>query len=137
MVDRVSVSKRSAIMSRIRGKDTAPELAIRRLVYSEGYRYRLHVKKLPGQPDLVFPMTQKVIFVHGCFWHMHPNCPKGRPPKSKLDYWVPKLEENRRRDLRNERELRKKGWRILVVWQCELKDIEKLKRRILNFLDKG
>ncbi len=122
-------------MSHIRGKDTLPELAVRRLVYSLGYRYRLHSKKLPGRPDLVFAGRKKVIFVHGCFWHMHPRCRKGRPPKTKRAYWLPKLKENRKRDLRNQRVLRKEGWAFLIVWQCELRNPDKLKAGIVNFLE--
>jgi len=122
-------------MSRIHSKNTAPEIAVRRLVYSLGYRYRLHSNELPGKPDLVFAKRKKVIFVHGCFWHMHPNCPKGRPPKSKLEYWLPKLKKNRSRDLRLQRKLRSQKWGVLIVWQCELKDIEKMKYKIVKFLD--
>jgi len=134
-MDRLSVSRRSEIMSRIHSKNTAPEIAVRRLVYSLGYRYRLHSNELPGKPDLVFAKRKKVIFVHGCFWHMHPNCPKGRPPKSKLEYWLPKLKKNRSRDLRLQRKLRSQKWGVLIVWQCELKDIEKMKYKIVKFLD--
>lgn len=122
-------------MRRIRGKNTMPEISVRRLIYSAGYRYRLHSKKLPGQPDLVFSKLKKVIFVHGCFWHMHSKCPKGRPPQSNIDYWLPKLQENKRRDRRITRELRRNGWAVLVIWQCELKKIDKLKQKILEFLE--
>ncbi len=135
MVDRLTVSRRSEIMSHILGKNTVPEITVRRLVHSLGYRYRLHSRMLPGKPDLVFTKRRKVIFVHGCFWHMHPKCPKGRPPKSKLEYWLPKLKENRRRDLRLQKDLRKKQWDFLVVWQCELKKLENVKQKIIKFLD--
>ncbi|MCC6345678.1 MAG: DNA mismatch endonuclease Vsr [Nitrospirales bacterium] len=135
MADKVSASKRRQIMSSIRGKNTEPELSVRRLVHAMGYRYRLHSKMLPGRPDMVFTRRKKVIFVHGCFWHMHPKCPKGRPPKSNLDYWLPKLKENRRRDLRNQKELRRRGWQALIVWQCELKNIGKLADKIALFLE--
>ena len=134
-MDRVSISRRSEIISNIHSKDTAPEIAIRRLIHSLGYRYRLHSKALPGKPDLVFAKRKKVIFVHGCFWHMHPNCSKGRPPKSKLEYWLPKLIENRSRDLRLQRKLSSQKWGVLIVWQCELKDIKKIKYKIVKFLD--
>jgi len=135
MVDRLSVSRRSEIMSRIHGKNTVPEITVRRLIHSLGYRYRLHSKALPGTPDLVFAKKRKVIFVHGCFWHMHPKCPKGRPPKSKMEYWLPKLKENRYRDLRVQRELRKQKLGVLVIWQCELKDIQTLTNKVIKFLN--
>jgi len=135
-LDRVTKEKRSEIMSRIRGKNTSPELTIRKLVYSLGYRYRLYSKDLPGKPDLVFPGRKKVIFVHGCFWHYH-GCKKGQLPKSRLDYWLPKLEANKRRDEENSQELIKQGWKVLVLWQCEIKKTSVLKEAIINFLDSG
>lgn len=135
-MDRVTKEKRSEIMSRIRGKNTSPELTIRKLVYSLGYRYRLYSKDLPGKPDLVFPGRKKVIFVHGCFWHYH-GCKKGQLPKSRLDYWLPKLEANKRRDEENSQELIKQGWKVLVLWQCEIKKTSVLKEAIINFLDSG
>jgi DNA mismatch endonuclease (patch repair protein) len=133
-MDRLTKQRRSEIMSRIRGKDTVPELKVRSLIHKLGYRFRLHSKTLPGKPDLVFSGRKKIIFVHGCFWHGHEGCPKGKLPKSKLDYWEPKLSENKRRDMKALRELKAEGWKALVVWQCELKDIEKLKSRIIEFL---
>jgi DNA mismatch endonuclease (patch repair protein) len=107
-------------MARVLNKDTKPEMYVRRLVFSKGYRYRLHVRALPGTPDLVFPKAKKVIFVHGCFWHRHPGC--GRLPKSKKRFWVTKLEQNRRRDLCNRRKLHRRGWKVLVLWECELSE---------------
>jgi len=135
MMDVVSPKRRSEIMSRIRGKNTTPELIVRKLVYSMGYRYRLHYAKLPGKPDLVFPGRKKVIFVHGCFWHGHEGCPKGKLPKTKLDYWGPKLEENKQRDISKQDKLKELGWQILIIWQCELKNPEKLKSNIHDFLN--
>lgn len=132
-MDKFSLSKRSEIMSNIRGSNTRPEIAVRKLVYALGYRYRLHVRKLPGCPDLVFRKKKKVIFVHGCFWHAH-GCKKGLPPKSNLDYWLPKLEENKHRDSRNISELKALGWKVMVIWQCELKDVELTKQRLISFL---
>jgi DNA mismatch endonuclease (patch repair protein) len=105
-------------MARVLNKDTKPELYVRRLVFSKGYRYRLHVRALPGTPDLVFTKAKKVIFVHGCFWHRHARC--GRLPKSKKRFWITKLEQNRQRDLCNLRKLRRRGWKVLVLWECEL-----------------
>ena len=133
-MDRVTKEKRSEIMSRIRGKDTSPELTVRKLVYSLGYRYRLHSKNLPGKPDLVFPGRKKVIFVNGCFWHFH-KCKNGHLPKSRPEYWIPKLEANKRRDAENFQKLIMKGWKILVLWQCEIKNISALEETIITFLD--
>lgn len=136
MIDHVSKEKRSEIMKRIRGKDTAPELIVRKLIYSLGYRYRLHGQKLPGKPDIVFAGKKKVIFVHGCFWHGH-NCKKGKPPKSNLDYWLPKLKENRRRDTLNQKLIRSAGWEVLIIWQCQIHDAITLEKAIINFLENG
>ena len=133
-MDRVTKEKRSEIMSMIRGKDTSPELTVRKLVYSLGYRYRLHSKNLPGKPDLVFPGRKKVIFVNGCFWHFH-KCKNGHLPKSRPEYWIPKLEANKRRDAENFQKLIMKGWKILVLWQCEIKNISALEETIITFLD--
>jgi DNA mismatch endonuclease (patch repair protein) len=120
-------------MRLIKGKNTDPEIAIRRMLHAMSFRYRLHDKRLPGQPDIVFGRRRKVIFVHGCFWHRH-NCRLGRLPKSKLDFWVPKLEKNIARDRRNERELEAAGWKHFIVWECELKE-ENLCKRLKKFLD--
>jgi DNA mismatch endonuclease, patch repair protein len=120
-------------MSRVRGKDTVPELIVRRMVHAEGYRYRLHRKGLPGKPDLVFPGRRKAVFVHGCFWHGH-GCKIGRLPKSRSEYWEPKIARNRERDAQNRAELESLGWQVLTVWQCETKDADTLKRRTGEFL---
>src|SRR5882724_12236309 len=112
-MDTLTQAQRSKRMSRVRYKDTKPELAMRRLLWALGFRYRLHGRDLPGKPDIVFPALKKVIFIHGCFWHRHPRC--GRMPKSRLEFWEPKLRENRSRDLRNQRALKKLGWKYLVV----------------------
>ncbi len=123
-------------MGRVRGKNTKPELTVRRMVYALGVRYRLHEEHLPGRPDLVFWGRRKVIFVHGCFWHRHsdPSCKLARLPKTKLDFWQPKLEKNRERDLRILGELEGLGWRFLIVWECELGQKEQLENRIRGFL---
>lgn len=125
-------------MSLVRSKDTKPEFVVRRVVHGLGFRYRLHGKGLPGKPDLVFAARRKVIFVNGCFWHRHPNwgCSLARLPKSRLEFWLPKLEQNRVRDKKNQVELRRLGWRVLVVWECELKDSVKLKSEIADFLNR-
>jgi DNA mismatch endonuclease (patch repair protein) len=136
MVDTLTKAERSARMARIRGKDTGTELVVRSLIHSLGYRYRLHAKSLPGRPDLVFRKRRKVIFVHGCFWHRHddPGCKLARLPKSRLEFWVPKLEGNRDRDRTNQRMLERDGWGSLVIWECELGDRRVLERRIRKFL---
>lgn len=122
-------------MSRVRCKDTKPEMVVRRLVHSLGYRYRLHKRTLPGRPDLVFAKRRKVIFVHGCFWHRHPvDCPLTRTPKTRLEFWKPKFEENRRRDLVNQAKLREMGWDFLVVWECQLKDLDAVEGVVREFL---
>lgn len=123
-------------MSRVRGRDTKPEMLVRRLTHGMGYRYRLHRRGLPGSPDLVFPSRMKVIFVHGCFWHRHldPGCKLARLPKSKLDFWGPKLETNRERDERNLVLLAELGWDVLVIWECQTKNREELQTRIGEFL---
>ena len=134
-MDTLSPIERSKRMSLIRNRDTMPELVVRRLVHRLGFRYRLHRSDLPGKPDLVFSKRRKVVFVHGCFWHRHPDCPLARLPKSRLGFWVPKLEKNRERDERNQAELQRTGWEILVVWECELRDREALEARIIDFLN--
>jgi DNA mismatch endonuclease (patch repair protein) len=108
-------------MARIGGKNTAPELIVRRLLHGAGYRFRLHRKDLPGTPDIVLPSRRAAIFVHGCFWHAH-GCKIGRAPKSKLDYWLPKLTENKRRDEVKQAALEALEWRVLTVWQCEARN---------------
>lgn len=118
-MDNLTRSQRSETMSRVRGKDTGPELVVRRLVHGMGVRYRLHVRELPGAPDMVFPARGKVIFVHGCFWHSH-RCLAGlNRPSSNKRYWTPKLERNQRRDRANLAKLRRLGWKVLVVWECQ------------------
>lgn len=136
MTDIVTPARRSEIMSRIRAKGMKPEMVVRRLAYSMGYRYRLHRKDLPGKPDLVFGGRKKVILVHGCFWHQHsdPLCKIARLPKSNQAYWVPKLQGNVMRDAEQESLLRDKGWDVLVIWECETKAGGALAGKIADFL---
>ena len=134
-MDSVSRKRRSEIMSRVRSKDTRPEMQVRRLVFSMGYRYRLHAKDLPGKPDLVFRRKRKVIFVHGCFWHRHKGCALARLPKSREEFWIPKLEANSERDKRNKKGLKTAGWNVLTIWECQLGDTWRLRARIERFLD--
>lgn len=135
-MDSLSPSERSERMSRVRSVDTKPELRVRRLVHALGYRYRLHRSDLPGKPDLVFPARRKVILVHGCFWHAHPDptCKLARAPKSRLEFWGPKLARNRARDIEVEARLTESGWNVLTLWECELRDGEAVAARVRDFL---
>ena len=135
-MDTLNAAQRSMRMGSIRGKDTAPEMTVRRLVHRLGFRYQLHRKDLPGRPDLVFSKARRVIFVHGCFWHRHPSpdCRLARLPKSRLEFWLPKLEANRLRDQLNVATLQAAGWRVLVVWECELGNKEQLENKFKKFL---
>ena len=128
---------RSENMRRIRNKNSKPELLVRRLIYAMGYRYRLHGDKLPGSPDIVFTRKKKVIFVHGCFWHLHEGCKYSRIPKSNSDYWEPKLQRNKARDVENQNHLRETGWEYLVIWECQIIKIDDLLKTIKNYLESG
>jgi DNA mismatch endonuclease (patch repair protein) len=120
-------------MSRVRSRNTAPELKVRRVAHSLGLRFRLHRKDLPGKPDLVFPRWKAAIFVHGCFWHRHEGCKKATAPKSRRDYWEPKFKTNVERDRRAVSELEARGWRTLTIWQCETADVASLSRLLSEF----
>jgi DNA mismatch endonuclease, patch repair protein len=133
MTDTLTPEQRSERMARIGPKNSKPEMIVRRLAHAMGFRFRLHDTRLPGKPDLVFRARRKVIFVHGCFWHRHPGC--GRMPKSRLSFWRKKLEGNRSRDLKVQRKLRAIGWTVLVVWECQARDIGSLAHRIRMFLE--
>lgn len=136
MADNMTPEQRSYCMSRIRSKDMKPELAVRSMTHRMGYRFRLHRKELPGRPDLALAKHRSAIFVHGCFWHWHPDpdCPIARMPKSNLDYWQPKLARTRERDAEHLRELDRIGWRALVIWECELRSPESVLDRIRDHL---
>lgn len=135
--DTLTPQERSERMGRVRNKDTKPELVVRRLIHSMGFRYRLHSRTLPGNPDIVFRSKSKAIFVHGCFWHRHDDsrCSLARWPKSKLDFWVPKLEGNAARDIANQQKLHSLGWKVLVIWECQLRNRETLALRIRQFME--
>ena len=135
-MDSVTKTKRSEIMSKVRNKDTRPEMIVRRLVHGLGFRYRLHCSDLPGKPDLVFSKKRKIIFVHGCFWHRHEGCKLARMPKTRIDFWQRKLTNNKERDKENVQKLQAAGWDVLVVWECETKDIAGLTERVTGFLKK-
>lgn len=135
MTDTRTPEQRRRIMQAVKGKDTKPELIVRSLLHRIGFRYRLHARDLPGRPDIVFRSRRKAIFVHGCFWHGH-GCKRGHPPKSRSDYWLPKLEANRIRDAAAQAQLEASSWSVLTVWQCETTDVETLERRLRAFLDR-
>ena|SRR5260221_7169083 len=136
-MDTLTPAQRSERMSRVKGKGSVAERRVRSLAHAMGYRFRLHGARLPGKPDLVFASRRKAIFVHGCFWHRHPdpNCRLARLPKSRQDFWVPKLAANRDRDLRNEDALESLGWRTLTIWECEMRDEAFLRNEIRTFLE--
>lgn len=136
-MDTLTPNQRSECMSRVHGRDTKPEMVVRRLVHRMGYRYRLHQRHLPGVPDLVFSRRKKLIFVHGCFWHWHEHgsCRGPRMPKTRVSYWREKLQSNVERDAENIERLGADGWQVLVVWECELKDMHALEMRLRNFLN--
>ena len=133
-MDTLRPKERSHIMALVRSKNTKPEMVVRRLVHRLGYRYRLHRRDLPGTPDMAFPSRHAVIFISGCFWHRH-KCPNGRRlPKSRKKWWREKLERNRKRDQAQQRKLYRMGWRVMVVWECQLKKLDIVERRIKRFL---
>ena len=136
MVDKLTQARRSNNMRQIHSKHTRPELNVRSIVHSLGYRFRLHKSDLPGKPDLVFPARKKIIDVRGCFWHGHTGCIDSHIPKSKTNYWAPKLRGNKQRDARNLKLLKNLGWKVLVVWECEAARPEssKLRGKLLRFL---
>lgn len=136
MADQFSTEERSAIMRRVRSVDTAPELRVRQIVHGLGFRFRLHSHGLPGTPDLVLAGRKKVVFVHGCYWHQH-SCDGAKRPATNRRYWNRKLDKNIERDKKNLCLLRRQGWRVLTVWECELRKPERLQRRLLRFLNLG
>ena len=134
MTDIFDRKKRSEIMSRVRGRDTEPEMIVRKIAHGLGFRFRLHRRDLPGSPDLLFPRYRAVIMVHGCFWHRHPGCKYASSPKTRVRFWEDKFEGNVVRDRRNEGALDELGWRVMVIWECETRDREAVAERIVGFL---
>lgn len=131
----ITSEERSNIMRSIHSTNTSPEIIVRKLLYSKGYRYRLHKRDLPGKPDIVFISRKKVIFVNGCFWHGH-NCERGaRTPKTNIEYWSNKISKNILRDAGNQIKLKTLGWQLLVIWECELRNNDKLSKKVIRFLD--
>jgi DNA mismatch endonuclease (patch repair protein) len=133
-MDNLTTTERSERMRRVRGSDTKPELIVRQIAHKLGYRYSLHATDVPGKPDLVFRSRMKVVFVHGCFWHRHRGCSNTRTPKSNVRFWKCKFLENEVRDRRNYRKLRSRGWGVMVIWECQIPDVERIKSRIRRFL---
>ncbi|MEO5229866.1 DNA mismatch endonuclease Vsr [Bacteroides ovatus] len=132
MSDIFSQTKRSDIMSKISSKDTKPEILVRKFLFSKGFRYRINVKTLPGKPDIVLPKYKTIIFVNGCFWHGH-NCKKGKLPSSNTDFWKEKISNNKSRDAKNSDLLVNLGWKVIIIWQCEISKIDN-RTKILNKL---
>lgn len=131
-MDIVTKEKRSEMMSRIRGKDTRPEKQVRSMLHGLGYRFRIHRRDLPGNPDIVLPKYRTVVFVHGCFWHQHRGCKYAYKPKSRVEFWQKKFRENVERDKLKTKTLKKLGWRVVVVWECELQSREKLAKKLVQ-----
>ena len=134
-MDVFDVEKRSWIMSRVKSKNTKPEMMVRSIIYHLGYRYRLYQSDLPGKPDIVLPGRRKVIFIHGCFWHGHKECKRSARPSTNIPFWEEKLNKNIERDKQHLKQLRESGWDVLVVWQCELKDVDRLIEKLQHFLN--
>jgi len=124
MADNRTKEQRSYNMSQIRSKDTKPEILVRKFLFSNGFRYRLHVQTLPGKPDIVLPKYKTIIFIHGCFWHGHRNCRNAKTPQSNRDFWLNKILTNAERDKKNTTLLRRLGWKILVLWECQLMSLK-------------
>ena len=135
-MDVFSKGKRSQIMSRISGKNTKPEIIVRSLLHRMGYRFRLHDKNMPGKPDIILPKHKKVIFVHGCFWHGHRDCPRSKRPSTNVEFWNKKIDGNIERDNKNIKSLENLGWKTLILWTCEIKNQDILKHKLNSFLDK-
>jgi len=134
MIDNLTPKKRSWNMSRIRSVNTKPEMVVRSLLHNLGYRFRLHRKDLPGKPDIVLPKHRTIFFVHGCFWHRHKGCKFAYNPKSRISFWEKKFKNNIKRDEQNIDMLKQMGWKVNIIWECEIKDIDQLKANLLSQL---
>ena len=134
-MDVFSRRKRSQIMSRISGKNTKPEILVRSILHRMGYRFRVHKKDLPGKPDITLPKHKKVIFVHGCFWHGHKNCPRSKRPGTNIEFWNKKIDGNIERDKKNIQSLESLGWKTLVLWTCEIKNQDVLMHKLISFME--
>lgn len=133
-MERLTPAQRSYLMSQVHSRDTGPELAVRRIAHALGFRFRLHRSDLPGRPDLTFPRLRKIVMVHGCFWHRHAGCPRATTPATRTEYWQAKFDRTVERDLAAIRHLQHDGWRVLVVWECEIRDRDELRARLQRFL---
>ncbi|MFC1677999.1 very short patch repair endonuclease, partial [Planctomycetota bacterium] len=133
-VDHLSKEKRSWNMSRIRSKDTKPEIIVRSMLHKMGYRFRLHRKDLPGKPDITLPKYKTVIFVHGCFWHGHKGCKRSNVPKTNQDYWILKIQKNIQRDKYQRKQLKRLGWHVLILWECQIEKTRIIEKKIKNLL---
>jgi DNA mismatch endonuclease, patch repair protein len=134
MTDKVSKEKRSEIMSLVRSKNTSPEKMVRKILHEKGFRFRLYRNDLPGTPDIVLPKHRKIVFVHGCYWHGHKGCPRAKLPTTNEEYWEKKIRNNKLRHKKAEKKLKKDGWQIIVIWECELKNIEKASKKLIKFM---
>lgn len=131
-MEKLSTEQRSSNMAAVKGKNTAPEIRVRQMLHKMGYRFRLHRKDLPGNPDIVLPRHRLCIFVHGCFWHQHPGCKRATIPENNQEFWITKFQETSQRDHKAEKELVQQGWNVYVIWECETKDEQLLKNLIQN-----
>ncbi|WEX09635.1 very short patch repair endonuclease [Chelativorans sp. AA-79] len=134
MADLITPEQRSANMALIRSRNTLPEILVRRTLHRLGYRFRIHWKNAPGRPDIALPNRKCLIQVHGCFWHQHPGCAAARIPTTRREFWKQKLEQNRARDLKNQAAAEALGWRALIIWECELRDLQAIEKRLVTFL---
>jgi DNA mismatch endonuclease (patch repair protein) len=139
MTDKLTHEERSALMSKIKGKDTKPEIIVRKFLFSKGFRYRIHDPRYPGSPDIILPRYKTAVFVNGCFWHGHKDCKAAHIPESNREYWENKIERNRKRDVRKNRLLKAEGWRVIVVWECKLgrkesrgRELDRLAKKIIE-----
>lgn len=135
MADTLTVAERSRLMAKIKGKNTGPEMAVRSLLHRAGYRFRIHVASLPGKPDIVLPRYRTIVFVHGCFWHRHRGCKVASTPKSHRKFWADKFARNVANDKKHLRQLRKLGWKVVTVWECQLRDPKRVLRRVEGTLE--
>lgn len=133
-MDTMSSAQRSATMRSIKGKNTKPEMIVRRLLHASGYRYRVHCREIPGTPDIAFTKRRKVIFIHGCFWHRHAGCARASTPKTNASFWENKFLKNIERDKRVQNELKHGGWSFLIIWECEIRNLNCLKKKLQSFL---
>lgn len=136
MADIFSKTKRSEVMSKVTAKDTRPEIKVRKYLFSKGFRYRKNDKRFPGKPDIVLPKYKTVIFVHGCFWHHHENCRAAVLPRTNHEFWKDKMQTNVKRDKKNQRDLKKLGWKVIIIWQCQIKNRELFERKMKQVMKK-